>query len=119
MAGRDLRTLFDELPDHRVACTRKHNLVDIVLLVLIATLLGVEGADDIRMYGKTVRGAARVGEPNLHLVNAWLANNELVLGQHATDAKSNQIRDLQSEEPPVRPPLHPDRLRCSTCEVQW
>jgi predicted transposase YbfD/YdcC len=150
MPRQDLLTFFDELPDHRVARTRKHNLVDIVLLVLIATILGVQGWDDIHVFGvsrleqlrtvlvlhngvpsadtlrrviggldsaafreafvrwtqqlcestagklvavdgKTVRGAARVGEPNLHVVNAWLANNKLVLGQLATDAKSNEI----------------------------
>jgi len=41
-----------------------------------------------------VRGAARVGEPNLHEVNAWLANDELVLGEFATDAESNEITAL-------------------------
>jgi len=43
MARQDLRTFFDEPSEPCVARTRKHNLVDIVLLVLNATLLGVEG----------------------------------------------------------------------------
>ena len=43
MPRQDLRTLFDELPDYRVKRTRKRALVDIVLLTLVATILGVEG----------------------------------------------------------------------------
>lgn len=150
MARRDLRTFFDELPDPRVQRTRKHKLVDVVLLVLIATIMGIEGWDDIHVFGvsrlkqlkavldlangipsadtlrrvigaldcvafrtvfiewaqglcettagklvaidgKTVRGAARAGGTNLHLVNAWVQKNKLVLGQYATDIKSNEI----------------------------
>jgi len=150
MTRRDLRTFFDELPDHRVLRTRKHKLVDIVLLVLVATIMGVEGWDDMHLFGvsrleqlrtvlslangipsadtlrrviggldqvafrtvfirwaqqlcettagklvsvdgKTVRGAARSGGENLHLVNAWVQDNKLALGQLATDVKSNEI----------------------------
>lgn len=150
MSSRDLRTFFDELPDYRVVRTRKHKLVDIVLLVLVATIMGYEGWDDIHLFGvsrleqlrtvlslangvpsadtlrrviggldhvafrtvfiewarylcqatagklvaidgKTVRGAARSGGANLHLVNAWVQDNKLALGQLATDVKSNEI----------------------------
>jgi len=150
MPRQDLRTFFDELPDHRVKRTRKHALVDIVLLTLVATILGVEGWDEIHLFGvsrleqlrpllrltngvpsadtlrrviggldsaafrgvfvewaqqlcaetagklvaidgKTVRGAARNGGETLHLVNAWVQDNKLALGQFATDVKSNEI----------------------------
>ena len=51
MPRQGLRTFFDEVPDHRVKRTRKHKLVDIILLVLIATILGCEGWDDIHLFG--------------------------------------------------------------------
>ena len=43
--------------------------------------------------GKTVRGAARDGDGcgSLHLVNAWVQENSIALGQYATDVKSNEI----------------------------
>jgi len=40
----------------------------------------------VSIDGKTVRGAS-----SLHLVNAWVSDNSLVLGQLATDVKSNEI----------------------------
>ncbi len=51
MPRQDLRTFFDELPDHRVKRTRKHELVDIVLLMLVATIMGVQGWDEIHLFG--------------------------------------------------------------------
>ena len=41
--------------------------------------------------GKTVRGSAREGQAAVHIVRAFVVNNSLVLGQLATDAKSNEI----------------------------
>jgi predicted transposase YbfD/YdcC len=47
----------------------------------------------IAIDGKTVRGALRAGEETraLHLVNAWMDDNSLALGQFATSLKSNEI----------------------------
>jgi predicted transposase YbfD/YdcC len=47
----------------------------------------------IAIDGKTVRGSfdKATGKAALHLVSAWATENRLVLGQVATDAKSNEI----------------------------
>ena len=47
----------------------------------------------IAVDGKTNKGSKRRSEnvPALHVVRAWVADNRLVLGQLATDAKSNEI----------------------------
>ena len=47
----------------------------------------------IAIDGKTLRGShdRRRGKAALHLVSAWASANRLVLGQVATDAKSNEI----------------------------
>jgi predicted transposase YbfD/YdcC len=143
---------FDSVPDPRVERTRRHKLVDILLIVLIGTICeckgwdalhafaedsdeylesilelphGVPSADTIRRVmsaldpasfrnafiawakhlcvstagklvaidGKTVRGAfaGANGQGALHLVNAWVCENQMVLGQYATDVKSNEI----------------------------
>jgi predicted transposase YbfD/YdcC len=47
--------------------------------------------DQVAIDGKTVRGALSEGLGSLHLVNAWATESGLVLGQLATDAKSNEI----------------------------
>jgi predicted transposase YbfD/YdcC len=152
MLRRDLRELFAELPDPRMQRTRRHRLTDILVMVLLGTILGCEGWDDIVWWaedceselrtilelpsgvpsadtlrrvmsaldpkafgkafiawaqalcestagklvsidGKTVRGsfAGASGEGALHLVNAWVSENAMVLGQYATDVKSNEI----------------------------
>ena len=47
----------------------------------------------VAIDGKTVRGANRAGNDlgPLHLVNAWVSENSITLGQYATDVKSNEI----------------------------
>jgi predicted transposase YbfD/YdcC len=47
----------------------------------------------VAIDGKAMRGSARPTEdvPALHVVRAWVVQNGLVLGQLATDAKSNEI----------------------------
>jgi predicted transposase YbfD/YdcC len=47
----------------------------------------------VAIDGKTVRGSFRgeTGEGALHLVNAWVSENQMVLGQYATDVKSNEL----------------------------
>ena len=47
----------------------------------------------VAIDGKTARrsGNARSGQPPLHIVSAWASENNLLLGQVKTDAKSNEI----------------------------
>ncbi len=47
----------------------------------------------IALDGKTLRGSGnkRKGEPALHLVSAWAANNRVLLAQVKTEEKSNEI----------------------------
>lgn len=47
--------------------------------------------ETVGIDGKTVRNSGRKGERPLHLVSAWAAANGLVLGQVATEEKSNEI----------------------------
>lgn len=53
---------------------------------------GEEGEPEtIALDGKTVRRSHKGGAPALHILNAWAGRNRLVIGQLATDAKSNEI----------------------------
>jgi predicted transposase YbfD/YdcC len=56
--------------------------------VLVAT-----GGEVIAIDGKTARGSRdRKNDRNpLHMVSAWACSNRMVLGQQATDEKSNEI----------------------------
>jgi len=45
----------------------------------------------VSIDGKTVRGSGDKERSPLHMVNAWAHQQQLVLGQVATDAKSNEI----------------------------
>jgi len=46
----------------------------------------------VSIDGKTVRGAQGRGQAAaLHLINAWVSDNSIVLGQLATDIKENEI----------------------------
>ena len=47
--------------------------------------------DIVAIDGKTSRRARSGGNHPLHVVSAWAARQRLVLGQQATDAKSNEI----------------------------
>jgi len=56
-------------------------------------VVGPPGAQVVAIDGKTLRRShdRRGGQEALHLVSAWAAANGLVIGQVATDAKSNEI----------------------------
>lgn len=58
-----------------------------------ASLVSLPGGSLIAIDGKTSRGSgdAHSGKDPLHLVSAWAKDNGVVLGQIATDAKSNEI----------------------------
>lgn len=56
-------------------------------------LAGALAGKLVAIDGKSLRGSAdpATGTPMLHLVHAWVAENQLLLGQVATSAKSNEI----------------------------
>ena len=41
--------------------------------------------------GKTLRGASRTGELNIHMVSAWIHEDRISMGQIRTEEKSNEI----------------------------
>ena len=45
----------------------------------------------VSIDGKTLRGSKSEGRSPIHMVSAWANRNQLVLGQLATDEKSNEI----------------------------
>ena len=52
----------------------------------------VSGGREINIDGKTSRGSARAeGLKGIHMVSAWVNDNNLILGQLATEAHSNEI----------------------------
>lgn len=56
--------------------------------------LARQGAgEQLAVDGKSLRGSAHkaAGKSAIHLVSAWAVDNELVFGQLATEAKSNEI----------------------------
>ncbi len=57
------------------------------------SVLTVTGGEVIAIDGKTARGSRdRKNDRNpLHMVSAWACSNRMVLGQQATDDKSNEI----------------------------
>ena len=58
-----------------------------------AALAGGTNGKHVAIDGKTVRGAfeGEDGGGALHLVNAWVRENSMLLGQYACDVKSNEI----------------------------
>lgn len=47
---------------------------------------------EVNIDGKTIRGSGKAGDHTaLHVVSAWVAEQNLVLGQISTDEKSNEI----------------------------
>jgi predicted transposase YbfD/YdcC len=59
----------------------------------VRAAVGAPGEQVVAVDGKTLRGShdRRAGKEALHLVSAWATASGLVLGQVATDAKSNEI----------------------------
>ena len=45
----------------------------------------------VAIDGKTLRGSGTPGRPPLHMVSAWVLENNLIFGQVATHQKSNEI----------------------------
>lgn len=143
--------------DPRIDRTKKHKLVDILIIALCATICGVEGWEEIEIFGaeredwfkgflelpngipshdtmyrvfsridphelsetliawtqglnesvdgkivaidgKTLRGSfdAATGKGALHMVSAWVEENNLVLGQLACDSKSAEVTNISN-----------------------
>jgi len=51
----------------------------------------VEGRREVNIDGKTLCGSGGRGKKALHVVSAWVGEQDLVIGQLATDEKSNEI----------------------------
>lgn len=143
---------FDDVPEPRVERSRRHALMDILVIALLTMICVGEGWEDMEEFGlakedwlktflglpngipsadtfrrvlgaldpvafnacfvawvqelsqgtrgklvaidgKTVRHSfdRATGKKALHIVNAWVADNRLTLGQLATEEKSNEI----------------------------
>jgi predicted transposase YbfD/YdcC len=154
LSSGELLEPFAQLRDPRVERTKKHLLLDVVIIGLLTVLCGGEGWEDMEEFGtvrqqwlqgflalpngipsadtfrrvlsalnptefqrclvrwietlagaanpvgrtvpidgKTLRGSfdTAAAQSPLHLVHAWAAEQGLLLGQVATDAKSNEI----------------------------
>ena len=65
-------------------------------LAWVQAIVGELPPQVVALDGKTSRGSGRRarGEHPLHLLSAWATASGLVLGQEATDAKSNEITAL-------------------------
>jgi predicted transposase YbfD/YdcC len=59
----------------------------------VRAVVGEPGPQVVAVDGKTLRRShdRRAGREALHLVSAWATESRLVLGQVATDAKSNEV----------------------------
>jgi predicted transposase YbfD/YdcC len=57
----------------------------------VNSVCSVKENDIISVDGKTVRGSGGNGKSPIHMVSAWANQSQLVLGQIATEEKSNEI----------------------------
>jgi predicted transposase YbfD/YdcC len=150
-----LADAFITIQDPRIDRTKKHNLVDILMITLCATICGVEGWEEIEIFaeeredwfkgflelpngipshdtmyrvfarinpkelnatlirwtnglnqsvegkvvaidGKTLRGSfdTATGQSALHVVSAWVEENDLVLGQVAAEGKGHELTKI-------------------------
>lgn len=94
---RQYRPFESGIPKHdtiaRVICRLKSEEIEASFQSWIGALIKDTGCDVIAIDGKTARRSFTTkGRKNaLHTVSAWSCNNQLVLGQVATDVKSNEI----------------------------
>ena len=89
---------FEEgIPTHdtiaRVISYLKANEIEASFKSWISTLIKKTGCDVIAIDGKTARRSftTKCRRDSLHAVSAWSVQNQLVLGQVATNQKSNEI----------------------------
>ena len=86
-----LQSIFKDIEDPRVERTKRHQLLDIILIAILGVLCGAEGWVDIEAFGNTMRRShdAANRKKALHMVSAWAVENRMVLAQVAVDEKSN------------------------------
>jgi len=97
---------FAALPDPRQRAKVLYPLPEILLLVLCATIAGADEFVETTLWGSKNLAFLRrfyrfengipshdrrKGHNPLHLVSAWAARQRIVLGQQATEEKSNEI----------------------------
>ena len=148
----DICVFFGEIEDPRVERTRRHDLVEVIVMAVLGVICNADGWPDIAQFcavradwlrtflelrggvpspstfrrvfaaidvdafnaafmkwtqslvgsldgkllaidGKTLRGSysSHGAHDPLHIVSAWVGENQIVFGQVATDAKSNEI----------------------------
>lgn len=100
---------FSEVSDPRQENVRR-NLHEVLMIALCTMLCGGEDCTDMEVFGRAKRPFLRQflrlkhgipshdtfsrrasGQSALHMVHAWAVDQRLLLGQIATDAKSNEI----------------------------
>jgi predicted transposase YbfD/YdcC len=60
----------------------------------VSPYIGMLNGKQICVDGKTIRGASRQEEADIHVVSAWVRQDGISLGQVRTDAKSNEITTI-------------------------
>lgn len=77
----------------RVFAALRPEALERCLMAWTRALVQPGAGEQLAVDGKSLRGSAHraAGKAAVHLINAWAVNNELVFGQLATEAKSNEI----------------------------
>lgn len=94
---RQYRPFEAGIPRHdtiaRVICRLKSSEIEQAFQGWVSSLIETTGCDVIAVDGKTARRSFSTKDRNnaLHTVSAWSCQHQLVLGQVAVDAKSNEI----------------------------
>lgn len=94
---RQYRPFEAGIPKHdtiaRVICRLKAKEIELAFQSWISSLVKTTGCDVIAIDGKTARRSFSTKDRKnaLHTVSAWSCQHQLVLGQTAVDAKTNEI----------------------------
>ena len=94
---RQYRSFEAGIPKHdtiaRVMCRLKASEIESAFQSWISSLIKTTGCDVIAVDGKTARRSFSTKDRKnaLHTVSAWSCQHQLVLGQTAVDAKTNEI----------------------------
>ena len=94
---RQYRPFEAGIPKHdtiaRVICRLKAQEIEAAFQSWISSLVEITGCDVIAIDGKTARRSFTTKDRKnaLHTVSAWSCQHQLVLGQTAVDAKTNEI----------------------------
>ena len=77
----------------RVFAALRPESLERCLMAWTRALVQLGAGEQLAVDGKSLRGSAQraAGKTAVHLINVWAVNNELVFGQLACEAKSNEI----------------------------